>query len=423
VALAATALRLGHGQVACQGPRDRLTAELDRAHTEIALLKEELDIKDDRWSRLAPRRRPYYKAVQRMRILELKAARGWSYEQAARAFLINEQTLRSWTERLDEEGEHALVQTAEPVNRFPDFVRYLVVQLKVLLPSMGKVRIAQMLARAGLHLGVTTVGRMLKEEEPVPEDAAEALIEVAIVQGRVVTAKHPGHVWHVDLTTVPTWGGFWVPWSPHTWPQVWPFCWWIAVVVDHFSRVVVGFAVFPKQPTSLEVQRLLNRAIRKSGSAPKHLISDRGGQFDCESFQAWCGRRRVQHRFGAVEKYGSIAVVERSIRSVKSECTRQVLVPLGLGSMRRELSLYVVWFNEHRPHQALDGRTPNEVYAGLAPANATLRFEPRSSWPAEGSCASPHAEIRGPRGGKLTLVVGYLEGRKHLPIVELRRAA
>ena len=109
-----------------------------------------------------------------------------------------------------------------------------------------------------------------------------------------------------------------MPWSPNAWPQVWPFCWWVAVVVDHFSRVVVGFAVFFKQPTSLEVQRLLNRAIRKAGSTPKHLISDRGGQFDCDSFQGWCDRRRVQHRFGAVGKYGSIAVVERSIRSMKS---------------------------------------------------------------------------------------------------------
>ena len=171
LALAATALQLGHGEVTRRDKRDRHTAELDRAQNEIALLKEELDIKDDRWSRLPPRRRPYYTAVQRMRILQLKAARGWSCEQTARAFLINEQTLRSWLERLDEEGERTLIQTTEPVNRFPDFVRYLVVQLKVLLPRMGKVRIAQVLARAGLHLGVTTVGRILKEEQPMPDDA------------------------------------------------------------------------------------------------------------------------------------------------------------------------------------------------------------------------------------------------------------
>ena len=53
VSLAATALNLAHGR-ACKnrsvGPR--LVADLDRLTTEIALLKEELDIKDTRWSRL-----------------------------------------------------------------------------------------------------------------------------------------------------------------------------------------------------------------------------------------------------------------------------------------------------------------------------------------------------------------------------------
>ncbi len=96
VSLAATALTLAHSRaLSSRGPRKRMAAELDRANTESALLKEELDIKDGRWSRLPWRRRPFYTSVQRMRILQLKAARGWSCEQAARAFLINEQTLRS----------------------------------------------------------------------------------------------------------------------------------------------------------------------------------------------------------------------------------------------------------------------------------------------------------------------------------------
>jgi hypothetical protein len=66
--------------------------------------------------------------------------------------------------RVDEDSATALVQTGEPESRLPSFVRHLVKRLKVLCPTLGKKRIAQMLARAGLHLGVTTVGRMLKEE-------------------------------------------------------------------------------------------------------------------------------------------------------------------------------------------------------------------------------------------------------------------
>ena len=57
-------------------------------------------------------------------------ARRWSRQQATRVFHVDEQTLRSWMQRIDERGERALIQVVDPVNRFPDFVRYLVKQLK-----------------------------------------------------------------------------------------------------------------------------------------------------------------------------------------------------------------------------------------------------------------------------------------------------
>jgi transposase InsO family protein len=253
----------------------------------------------------------------------------------------------------------------------------------------------------------------------MPEDAAT----LDIIETRVVTAKHPGEVWHIDLTTVPTGGSFWVPWFPFALPQSWPFCWWVGVVVDHFSRAVVGFAIFRDHSTSSDIQRLLSRAIRNAGCSPKYIIADKGRQFWSDSFKQWCRRRGIRPRFGAVGKQGSIATVERFIRSMKSECTRSVRVPLQLRSMRRELDAYAMWYNEHRPNQALDGRTPREVYIGLRPANARVRFEPRGSWPPRSPCASPQTAIRGKRGTKLSLVVGCVEGKRHLPVVELRQAA
>jgi hypothetical protein len=73
-----------------------------------------------------------------MAILQLKAARAWNLEQAAQAFLVTADTIRWWLKRVDEQGPDALVQLREPVNRFPDFVRYLVQQLKALCPMLGK---------------------------------------------------------------------------------------------------------------------------------------------------------------------------------------------------------------------------------------------------------------------------------------------
>jgi hypothetical protein len=95
--------------------------------------------------------------------------------------------------RLEEEGENALIQLAEPVNKFPGFVRYIVLQLKTFFPGLGKEKIAQVLARAGLHLGVTTAGRMLKEKpsKEVEEETVSAE-DMEPAKVRIVTAKYPG---------------------------------------------------------------------------------------------------------------------------------------------------------------------------------------------------------------------------------------
>ncbi len=62
--------------------RVRLTAEKDRLEQERALLREELRIKDARTARLPAHRRPQYTPVERMAILEVRAARAWSLTPA-----------------------------------------------------------------------------------------------------------------------------------------------------------------------------------------------------------------------------------------------------------------------------------------------------------------------------------------------------
>jgi hypothetical protein len=197
--------------------RVRLETECDGLEQEVALLREEIRIKDVRMAQIDPRRRPHYPATERMAILELRASRGWSLEQAAKVFLVTADTISSWVRRIDEAGAEALVQTCQPVNKFPNCVRYLVQRFKTLCPSLGKQKIAQVLCRAGLHLGTTTVGRILKENShPNPAEkqaaspqAAEEMTPVAkaAVEAaqRVVTAKRINH-------------GMWIsPWFPRSW--------------------------------------------------------------------------------------------------------------------------------------------------------------------------------------------------------------
>ena len=97
-------------------------------------------------------------------------------------------------------------------------------------------------------------------------------------------------------------------------------------------------------------------------------------------------------------------------------------MPFGMRAMRHELACYATWFNEYRPHMALGGRTPVEVYRGLPPANEASRFEPRARWPRKSRYAAPTAPVKGRAGTRLRLVVGQLENRAYLPVVELRRA-
>jgi transposase InsO family protein len=396
--------------------RVRLASENDRLNQECALLREELRLKDTRITQIPPQRRPHYGPVERMAILELRAARGWSLKQTADTFLVTPATIAVWVKRIDENGPDALLQLREPVNKFPDFVRYIVQRLKTLNPSMGKVRIAETLCRAGLHLGVTTVGRILKEEpQRDPEDAAPC--------ARIVTARCPNHVWHIDLTTVPTAAGFWTPWLPFALPQCWPFCWWVAVVIDHHSRRVVGFAAFRSNPTSLSIQSFLESVLVNAGAAPKYIICDKGQQFWCTVFQDWCDRQGITPRFGAVGQHGSIALIERLILSLKNECTRIILVPVRSDAFHLELTSYANWYNHSRPHSSLNGKTPHEVYHDLLPANERPRYEPRARWPRAAPCASPHAPVAGHRGAPICLDVRYHWDRKHLPVIDLKLAA
>ena len=139
-------------------------ARAERLQSELGLLAEELALKDARWTRQPAHRRPHYDPVQRMRILELRAIRGWSVHQTAERFLVTEETVMSWMRRVDEEG--GFIRPATPISRFPDLIVHMVQRLKTTCPALGKKKIAETLARAGLHLGVSTVGRMLKRDLP-----------------------------------------------------------------------------------------------------------------------------------------------------------------------------------------------------------------------------------------------------------------
>jgi hypothetical protein len=182
----------------------------------------------------------------------------------------------------------------------------------------------------------------------------------------------------------------------------------MGVAVDHQSRRVMGFALFRRQPTAKAVRGFLEKVIQITGRRPQHLVTDHGRQFVARGFRRWCRRRGIRQRFGAIGKYGSLAVIERAIRTFKTECTRRLtLVRYRLTVMQRELAFFVSWYNGHRPHARFASITPDEVYHRRRPASRSPRFEPRTRWPRRSTCASPQALIRGQPGAALRLGVRY----------------
>jgi transposase InsO family protein len=170
-----------------------------------------------------------------------------------------------------------------------------------------------------------------------------------------------------------------------------------------------------------ELTETLDIAIGTAKNAPKYLISDKGSQFQ-EDYQDWCDARGIKPRFGAIGQHGSVAVVERFIRTLKQECVRRIVVPLATEAFERELLTYVGWFNEHRPHRTLAGRTPNEVHEGRAAARELPRIETRQE-PKGRRVGATEIQSHARQVTQLRLVIKHFEDRKRLPVIEMDRAA
>ncbi|HKY41322.1 MAG TPA: DDE-type integrase/transposase/recombinase [Polyangiaceae bacterium] len=403
-------------------PRAKMAAELDALRELIAVQAEELRLCRARVACLPPQQRPHYPPVERLAILMLRSHAGWNAAETARRFLVTSATIASWMRRLDQGGEQALVKTPAPVNRFDDAVTLLVQKLHRAAPSLGRRKLADVLARAGLVLAASTAKRMLRKAPPElpgpPSRPARSDKRELTTSTRVVTAKRPHHVWHADITSIrigASGSGFWTPWWPFALVLRWVMSWHIAVVVDHFSRALLAFSVFREEPTAAQLCALLDRAVSEMGAAPRYLVTDRGAQFG-HLYRAWCARHGVKPRFGAIGKKGSIALVERFILSLKREWLWKVFVPASLPRMQALLDSYQRWYNHHRPHAALSAATPSEILRGAIalPARRGVRVERLARYR---RCATARA------GPKLKLVVSYVDGHQQLPVVLLRHAA
>jgi transposase InsO family protein len=137
------------------------------------------------------------------------------------------------------------------------------------------------------------------------------------------------------------------------------------VVIDHYSKKVMA-AIPLEGPNAGWINNALESAIEKYGP-PKHIISDQGSVFIGEVFAELLDTYEILHRFGAIGKHGSITVTERVIKTLKYEWLKRATFIKGIDHLTELCSEFEVWYNNWRPHMALDGFRPDDVYYDTKP--------------------------------------------------------
>lgn len=141
----------------------------------------------------------------------------------------------------------------------------------------------------------------------------------------------------------------------------------LAVVFDVFSRAPLAARIFLSEPDGSAIARLFRRTARRFGP-PRHLVSDRGSQFTSAAFVETMSRCAVRHRYGAVGRTGSIALIERFFRTLKATAGLRSRPPLLARNLAYSLDQAFEYYLFLRPHTGLGGTTPHETLSGRPPA-------------------------------------------------------
>ena len=132
----------------------------------------------------------------------------------------------------------------------------------------------------------------------------------------------------------------------------------VAAVMDWFSRYVLSWEMSITLDSSFCVEAL-QRAL--SLGTPEIFNSDQGSPFSSEVFTNVLKSAAIRISMDGVGRAYDNIFVERLWRSLKYEevYLRDYQTPL---EARRSIGAWFDFYNQKRPHQSLDYRTPAEVY-------------------------------------------------------------
>ncbi len=198
---------------------------------------------------------------------------------------------------------------------------------------------------------------------------------------RQFQADAPDRIWVADITYVPTWAGFL----------------YLAVVLDVFSRRVVGWSMANHLRTEL-VLNALNMALarRRPGQVIHH--SDQGTQYTSLAFGKRCRETGVIPSTGSVGDCFDNAMAESFFATLECELIDRRSFRTQAEARMAIFEFLEGWYNTRRRHSALGYLSPNDFErAALTPSASPLAGEtpPSSSIPRASAAMSKSADSRG----------------------------
>jgi putative transposase len=224
--------------------------------------------------------------------------------------------------------------------------------------TYGAPRIHAELAEAGVHVGRKRVARLMRAEDlqgvsrrkapRTTQRKPEAHPAPDLVQ-RDFTASRPNELWVADITYIATWAGFL----------------YLAVVVDTWSRRVVGWAMATHLRTEL-VLEALQMAIQQR--RPEGVIphSDQGSQYTSLAFGRRCREAGIRPSMGSIGDCYDNALCESFFATLECELLDRHTFHTQTEARLAVFAFIEGWYNPHRRHSALDYLSPNR-YEALHP--------------------------------------------------------
>jgi transposase InsO family protein len=148
---------------------------------------------------------------------------------------------------------------------------------------------------------------------------------------------------------------------------------WVLVVMDQFTRRVVGFAAHRGVVDGLALCRMFNRAIHTQ-TLPKYLSSDHDPLYRFHQWQANLRVLMVQEIKTVPYVPLSHPFVERLIGTIRREYLDQTLFWTA-ADLEQKLRLFQDYFNCQRVHSGLGGRLPDSEDAPTPLSFASYRWQ------------------------------------------------